>query len=107
MYNPGVGENLQDQLMMGVNFEVADGVITGDSLVRWSLGVHQLFMHICQEHDAGFLASAGSTLMRCRPSRKAQVRSSPFQYNETSAFTLLRLSNNQSPHRDMLHIPVG
>ena len=32
--NAGVGENLQDHLMTGVSFEVNDGVVTGDSLMR-------------------------------------------------------------------------
>jgi len=32
--SPGVGEHLQDHLMTGVSFEVADGVITGDPLMR-------------------------------------------------------------------------
>lgn len=32
--NPNVGENLQDHLMTGISFEVRDGVVTGDSLLR-------------------------------------------------------------------------
>ncbi|KAI0383488.1 putative GMC oxidoreductase [Hypomontagnella monticulosa] len=31
---PGVGENLQDHLMTGLSYEVADGVMTGDPLMR-------------------------------------------------------------------------
>lgn len=31
---PGVGENLQDHLMTGLSYEVVDGVITGDPLMR-------------------------------------------------------------------------
>lgn len=31
---PGVGENLQDHLMTGLSYEVVDGVITGDPLLR-------------------------------------------------------------------------
>ncbi|KAJ4256908.1 hypothetical protein NW762_009004 [Fusarium torreyae] len=31
---PGVGENLQDHLMTGVSYEVAEGVLTGDPLLR-------------------------------------------------------------------------
>lgn len=55
--NPGVGENLQDHLMTGVSFEVADGVMTGDPLVRQEPGVLELFMQMYQEHRAGPLAS--------------------------------------------------
>lgn len=56
--SPGVGENLQDHLMTGVSFEVADGVMTGDPLVRQEPGVLELFMKMYQEHQAGPLASA-------------------------------------------------
>lgn len=31
---PGVGENLQDHLMTGLSYEVVDGVMTGDPLMR-------------------------------------------------------------------------
>ncbi|KAI1457053.1 hypothetical protein F4805DRAFT_467697 [Annulohypoxylon moriforme] len=31
---PGVGENLQDHLMTGISYEVVDGVVTGDPLLR-------------------------------------------------------------------------
>lgn len=55
--SPGVGENLQDHLMTGVSFEVADGVMTGDPLVRQEPGVLELFMKMYEEHRAGPLAS--------------------------------------------------
>ena len=55
--NSGVGENLQDHLMTGVSFEVAEGVMTGDPLVRQEPGVFELFMQMYQEHHAGPLAS--------------------------------------------------
>lgn len=57
--NPGVGENLQDHLMTGVSFEVADGVVTGDALVRKEPGALELAMQMYQEHRAGPLASGG------------------------------------------------
>lgn len=31
---PGVGENVQDHLMTGLSYEVVDGVVTGDPLLR-------------------------------------------------------------------------
>lgn len=59
MDSPGVGENLQDHLMTGVSFEVADGVVTGDALVRKEPGTLELAMQMYQEHRAGPLASGG------------------------------------------------
>lgn len=32
--NPAVGENLQDHLMTGISYEVVDGIVTGDPLMR-------------------------------------------------------------------------
>ncbi|KAI1137459.1 putative GMC oxidoreductase [Hypoxylon sp. FL0543] len=56
--NPNVGENLQDHLMTGVSFEVADGVTTADSLLRQEPEVIQAAMQMYQEHKTGPLASA-------------------------------------------------
>lgn len=51
--NPGVGENLQDHLMTGVSFEVVDGVITGDPLMRQEPEALQLAQKLYVEHQAG------------------------------------------------------
>lgn len=59
--NPGVGENLQDHMMTGVSFEVADGIMTGDCLVRQEPGILEAFMKMYQEHHAGPLAGAALT----------------------------------------------
>ncbi|OTA59684.1 GMC oxidoreductase [Hypoxylon sp. EC38] len=56
--NPNVGENLQDHLMTGVSFEVAEGVMTGDSLLRQEPELIQAAMQMYQEHKTGPLASA-------------------------------------------------
>ncbi|KAI0839568.1 putative GMC oxidoreductase [Hypoxylon sp. FL0890] len=56
--NPNVGENLQDHLMTGVSFEVADGVMTADSLLRQEPELVQAAMQMYQEHKTGPLASA-------------------------------------------------
>ncbi|KAI0012137.1 putative GMC oxidoreductase [Xylariaceae sp. FL0662B] len=56
--NPNVGENLQDHLMTGVSFEVAEGVMTGDSLLRQEPEVIQAAMQMYQENKTGPLASA-------------------------------------------------
>lgn len=59
--NPGVGENLQDHMMTGVSFEVAEGIMTGDCLVRQESGLLDAVMKMYQEHQAGPLASAALT----------------------------------------------
>jgi choline dehydrogenase-like flavoprotein len=51
--NPSVGENLQDHLMTGVSFEVADRVITGDALLRQEPEALQLAQKLYVEHQAG------------------------------------------------------
>lgn len=59
--NPAVGENLQDHLMTGVSFEVTDGIMTGDTLLRQESGIMELFMQMYQEHKAGPFASGSLT----------------------------------------------
>lgn len=59
--NPAVGENLQDHLMTGVSFEVADHIMTGDALLRQDPGIFESFMQMYQEHKAGPLASGSLT----------------------------------------------
>lgn len=59
--NPAVGENLQDHLMTGVSFEVTDGIMTGDTLLRQDPGILELFMQMYQEHKAGPFASGSLT----------------------------------------------
>ncbi|PQE33551.1 glucose-methanol-choline oxidoreductase protein [Rutstroemia sp. NJR-2017a WRK4] len=51
--NPAVGENLQDHLMTGVSFEVADGVMTGDPLMRQEPEALQMAQKLYTEHKAG------------------------------------------------------
>lgn len=58
--NPSVGENLQDHLMTGASFEVADGVMTGDPRVPPTSAQRPRI-------------SPGS----CRPRQRARARSSP------------------------------
>lgn len=59
--NPNVGENLQDHLMTGVSYEVAEGVMTGDPLLRQEPQFVQAAMQMYQEHKSGPFAS-GSLL---------------------------------------------
>jgi len=51
--NPSVGENLQDHLMTGISYEVADGVMTGDPLMRQDPEALQIAQNLYFEHQAG------------------------------------------------------
>jgi choline dehydrogenase-like flavoprotein len=57
--NPAVGENLQDHLMTGVSFEVVDGVVTGDPLMRQEPEALQLAQDLYFEHKAGPFTMGG------------------------------------------------
>ncbi|KAI1391661.1 glucose-methanol-choline oxidoreductase-like protein [Hypoxylon trugodes] len=59
--NPNVGENLQDHMLVGVSFEAAEGVMTGDELVRQEPSVIQAVAQMYEEQKTGPLAS-GSVL---------------------------------------------
>ncbi|TGJ87562.1 hypothetical protein E0Z10_g1199 [Xylaria hypoxylon] len=50
---PGVGENLQDHLMTGLSYEVVDGVITGDPLMRQEPEALALAQKLYVENKAG------------------------------------------------------
>ncbi|KAI1385843.1 alcohol oxidase [Hypoxylon trugodes] len=50
---PGVGENFQDHLMTGLSYEVVDGVITGDPLLRQEPDALALAQKLYVEHRAG------------------------------------------------------
>lgn len=51
--NPGVGENMQDHLMTGVSFEVVEGIMTGDPLMRQEPEALQMAQSLYVEHKAG------------------------------------------------------
>ena len=57
--NPNVGENLQDHLMTGISYEVNDGVMTGDALLRQEPEALQAAMQMYMEHKVGPLAVGG------------------------------------------------
>lgn len=50
---PAVGENLQDHLMTGISYEVVDGVITGDPLMRQEPEALAQAQKLYTEHKAG------------------------------------------------------
>lgn len=57
--NSGVGENMQDHLASGISFEVADGVVTGDSLLRQEPEALQTAQQLYAEYKAGPFTSGG------------------------------------------------
>lgn len=56
---PGVGENMQDHLMTGVSYEVVDGVMTGDPLMRQEPEAIALAQQLYTEHKAGLFTIGG------------------------------------------------
>ncbi|KAI1183944.1 GMC oxidoreductase-domain-containing protein [Nemania serpens] len=50
---PGVGENLQDHLMTGLSYEVVEGVLTGDPLMRQEPDALALAQKLYVENKAG------------------------------------------------------
>ncbi|KAF3402984.1 Oxygen-dependent choline dehydrogenase [Talaromyces pinophilus] len=57
--NPNVGENLQDHLMSGLSFEVVDGVVTGDALLRQEPEALSAAMKMYADDLAGPLTIGG------------------------------------------------
>lgn len=56
---PGVGEHLQDHLMTGVSYEVADGIVTGDALLRQEPEALTLAQKLYTESRSGPLTIGG------------------------------------------------
>lgn len=57
--NKNVGENLQDHLMTGISFEVNDGIMTGDSLMRQEPEAIAAATDMYQNHKAGPMTVGG------------------------------------------------
>ncbi|KAE8341502.1 hypothetical protein BDV24DRAFT_151159 [Aspergillus arachidicola] len=57
--NPNVGENLQGHLMSGISFEVKEGVITGDPLLRQEQEAVQNTIQLYTKHKAGPMTIGG------------------------------------------------
>lgn len=57
--NKNVGENLQDHLMTGISFEVNDGVMTGDSLMRQEPEAIAAAADMYQKYKAGPMTVGG------------------------------------------------
>ena len=57
--NSNVGENLQDHLMTAISFEVNEGVLTGDSLMRQEPEAIATATDLYQNHKAGPMTVGG------------------------------------------------
>ena len=57
--NKNVGENLQDHIMTGISFEVNDGVMTGDSLMRHEPEAIAAATNLYQNYKAGPMTVGG------------------------------------------------
>ena len=57
--NKNIGENLQDHLMTGLSFEVNNGVMTGDSLMRQEPKAIAAATDMYQNHKAGPMTVGG------------------------------------------------
>ncbi|KAL8952042.1 MAG: hypothetical protein Q9222_002029 [Ikaeria aurantiellina] len=57
--NPNVGENLQDHLMTGLSYEVNDGIMTGDALIRKEPEMTDAAMQMYTTAKAGPLCAGG------------------------------------------------
>ncbi|KAL8715373.1 MAG: hypothetical protein Q9220_000706 [cf. Caloplaca sp. 1 TL-2023] len=57
--NPNVGENLQDHLMSGLSYEVNDGIMTGDALIRQEPEMTDVAMQMYTTAKAGPLCAGG------------------------------------------------
>ncbi|KAI1824685.1 putative GMC oxidoreductase [Xylaria intraflava] len=55
--NANVGENLQDHVLSGISFEAAEGVMTGDCLLRQEPEPMKIFAQMYQETKSGPFAS--------------------------------------------------
>lgn len=65
--NPHVGENLQDHVMVGMGFEVKDGLATSDDLLRQDEKATQAAMTAYQTSKTGPLCSSGATSFAFMP----------------------------------------
>ncbi|RSM04170.1 hypothetical protein CEP52_006970 [Fusarium oligoseptatum] len=65
---PAVGENLQDHVMTGVSYEVVDGVITGDALMRQEPEALALAQELYEKHRAGPFTVGGTQSHAFMPS---------------------------------------
>ncbi|KAI0467991.1 hypothetical protein F4859DRAFT_221581 [Xylaria cf. heliscus] len=70
---PGVGENLQDHLMTGLSYEVVDGVITGDPLMRQEPEALALAQKLYVENKTGPFTIGGMQSHAFMPTPDASV----------------------------------
>ncbi|KAM0431005.1 hypothetical protein ACHAPT_005639 [Fusarium lateritium] len=70
---PAVGENLQDHAMTGVSYEVADGVVTGDGLMRQEPEALANAQELYQKHQAGPFTIGGTQSYAYMPTPDSEL----------------------------------
>lgn len=91
--SPGVGENLQDHLMTGVSFEVADGVITGDPLMRQEPEALAQAQELYVKHQAGPFTIGGMqshAFMPIESDYKGLLDKNPPKPEDAEYFSIVR-----------------
>ncbi|OJD19778.1 hypothetical protein AJ78_00277 [Emergomyces pasteurianus Ep9510] len=112
--NPNVGENLQDHLMSGISFEVVDGVITGDPLLRQEPEAIASAMQMYSENQAGPMTIGGvqsSGLMPILeftgPSGKKAREDFFHRFSSTESATTESATTSQAMARSILETQKG
>lgn len=91
--SPGVGENLQDHLMTGVSFEVVEGVITGDPLMRQEPDALAQAQELYVKHQAGPFTIGGMqshAFMSIESDYKALLENNPPKPEDTEHFEIIQ-----------------
>lgn len=92
---PGVGENLQDHLMTGLSYEVVEGVVTGDPLLRQEPEAMATAQKLYFEHKAGPFTMGGMQSHAFMPTQDAaevlkNAVAQPRRPEEKEQFDILR-----------------
>ena len=72
--NANVGENMQDHLMTAISFEVKDGVITGDSLIRQEPEAIAAATELYQKYKAGPMTVGGIASHAFMPTASPEIQ---------------------------------
>lgn len=89
--NPYVGENMQDHILVGIGFEVKEGVDTGDDIIRQDQEAVQAALTAYQTSKTGPLCSPGAAAFAFMPlvefldeDGKAKLKDLLREYSETT-----------------------
>ncbi|THC87997.1 hypothetical protein EYZ11_012556 [Aspergillus tanneri] len=103
--SPSVGENLQDHLMSGISFEVVNGVVTGDPLLRQEPEAVQAAMQLYMEHKTGPMTIRGVQSSSYMPLVYFQGQNSSTSIKEYLDGFFLRSSDRDHAIREIIGQP--